>query len=238
MKYRAVLFDFYWTLAYTAETGLGEKAAALAAQAGADPASWKAAWRGTVGVSMRGEVSLLGRVRLSLAEAGAQRSDGALVEELAGLMNARSVPRFYPDVRESLAAVRARGYKMGLVSNIASYRVNWLAEFEIGQCFDALVLSCEMGALKPARAMYLSAAERLCAAPHECVFVDDVPPYVAGAKALGMAGVRINRFGSEERYAHEEPTDIAPDLSIEGLGELLDWLPARAGEPGDGGKAT
>ena len=114
MKCRAVLFDFYWTLAYTAETGLGEKAAALAAEAGADPAAWKAAWRGTVGTSMRGEVSLLGRVRLSLAEAGAQRSDGALVEELAGLMDARSVPRLYPDVRDSLAEVRTRDYRMRL----------------------------------------------------------------------------------------------------------------------------
>jgi putative hydrolase of the HAD superfamily len=238
MSYRAVLFDFYWTLAYTAETGLGEKAAVLAVQAGADPAAWKPAWRGAVGASMRGDLSLLGRVRLSLAEAGAQQSDGALVEEIAGLMDARSVPRLYPDVRDSLSEVRARGYRMALVSNIASYRVNWLTEFEIEQHFDALVLSCEMGTLKPAKEMYLSAAEKLGVQPDECVFVDDVPPYVAAAKALGMAGVRINRFGSEEPYAHEEPTDVVPDLSIERLSQLLSWLPAKAEEPPHGATGT
>jgi len=229
MPHRAVIFDFYWTLVYEAETGLGEQAAALAAEAGADAQAWRRAWRSTVEASMRGDVSLLGRVQMALERAGAGRHDGVLVEDLAGLMGARSVPRLYPDVRESLSQVRARGYKTGLVSNIAAYRANWLTEFELAHYFDALVLSCETGMLKPEREMYLTAAQRLGIPPEECVFVDDVPPYVAAAKAVGMTGVRINRFDSEEPYAEEEHTNVVPDLSIKELRELLEWLPETAG---------
>jgi putative hydrolase of the HAD superfamily len=230
MIYRAVLFDLYWTLLYEGETGLGEQAAALAAQAGADAETWRNAWNGTIGASMRGEVSLLGRVRISLERAGAGRCDGALAEELAGLMGARRVPRLYPDVRESLSEVRCRGYRMALISNIATYRVHWLSEFDLDQYFEALVLSCEQGMLKPQREMCLAAVDHLDVTPEECVFVDDMPSYVAGAKAVGMTGVRINRFDSEDRYAHEEPPEAVPDLSIQGLAQLLEWLPPRAGE--------
>ena len=74
------------------------------------------------------------------------------------------------------------------------------------------------------------AAQRLGVAPEEYVFVDDVPPYVAGAKAVGMTGVRINRFGSEEPYLEHGSPQTAPDLSIENLAELLEWLPETAGE--------
>lgn len=228
---RAVVFDFYWTLAYEEETGVGERAEALAAQAGADEEAWRRAWHSTVEASMRGEVSLLGRVRMALQKAGAAERDGTLVEDLAGLMNARSMPRLYPDVRACLSELQERGYELGLVSNIATYRANWIEEFDLAEHFRAVVLSCEMGMLKPEREMYLAAARGLNLSAEECVFVDDVPSYVAGAKAVGMRGVRINRFDSEARYASDPHTEISPDLSIKELGELLQWLPVRAERP-------
>jgi HAD superfamily hydrolase (TIGR01509 family) len=229
MTYRAVIFDLYWTLLYTAKTGLEDQATALAAEAGAEPEAWRRAWHSMMEASFKGQVSLLERTRMALARAGAKHYDGELPEKLAGLMGARSIPRLYPDVREQLRKVRSRGFKLALLSNIAFYRVNWLKEFELAPHFDALVLSCEMGTMKPDPAMYLTAAERLGLSPQECVFVDDVPPYVAAAQAVGMAGVRINRFDSEEPYAHEDPTDVAPDLAIKDLSQLLEWLGTRRG---------
>ena len=229
--YRAVIFDLYWTLLYEAKTGLEERVTAVALEAGAEPEAWRRAWHSTMEASFKGQVSLLERTRMALARAGAKHCDGELPEKLAGLMGARSIPRLYPDVREELPKVRARGFKLALLSNIASYRANWLNEIELAPHFDTMVLSCEMGIMKPDRAMYLAAAERLGLAPQECVFVDDVPPYVAAAQAVGMAGIRINRFDSEKPYAHEEPTDVTPDLAIKDLSQLLEWLPPRAGAP-------
>jgi FMN phosphatase YigB (HAD superfamily) len=55
--------------------------------------------------------------------------------------------------------------------------------------FDALVLSHEVGARKP-RPEFFRHAQRLagCAA-EECLFIDDMPANVAGARALGWQGI-------------------------------------------------
>lgn len=143
----------------------------------------------------------------------------------------RHIPRLYRDTRETLAQLRARGYRLGLLSNCFGDEAHWPAEFELDCCFDAMVLSCVVGMAKPDPSIYRLAAERLGLPPQECVFVDDAPPYVAAAQAVGMTGVRINRFGSEELYADHEPTDVTPDLAIEDLSQLLEWLPPRAGAP-------
>lgn len=236
MKVRAVIFDLYWTLLYEEETGLLEQAMALVEQAGANRELWHEAWQHTLEASWRNELSLLGRAQQSLRQAGLGGRDGALAERLAGLMAARSVARLYPDVRESLAQVKEMGYHMGLVSNIASYRRWWLEELDLAPFFDATALSCEVGLMKPQAEIYLAAARRLGVSPRECVFVDDVPSYVAAAKGVGMTGVRINRFDSEEAYAEDEPTEVQPDLSIGHLGELLEWLPPPAAEDAGAGR--
>jgi putative hydrolase of the HAD superfamily len=231
VSFKAVIFDLYWTLLYEEETGLMDRAVALVAKAGADPEEWHKAWHQTLEPSWRNEVSLLGRARDSLKCAGAQVCDGELAEELAGLMAARSTPRLYGDVRESLAKVKEMGYTMGLISNISSHRAGWLREIELTPFFDMMALSCELGVAKPARAIYLAAAEGLGVKPEECVFVDDVPPYVQAARNLGMATVRINRFGSDDIYReYYDDLDFEADLRIEGLGELVAWLEAKRGD--------
>ncbi len=58
--------------------------------------------------------------------------------------------------------------------------------------------------------------------------MDDVPPYVQAARKLGMATVRINRFGSDDIYReYYDDLDFEADLRIEGLEELVKWLEER-----------
>ena len=52
-----------------------------------------------------------------------------------------------------------------------------------------MILSGEVGVRKPDPEIYLLAAERIGLAPEKCVFVDDIPVNVEGARALGMAGI-------------------------------------------------
>jgi glucose-1-phosphatase len=72
--------------------------------------------------------------------------------------------------------------------------------------FDALVLSHEVGARKP-RPEFFRHAERLagCAA-EECLFIDDLPANVAGARALGWQGV-----------VYARGTDLAAELEKVGV---------------------
>jgi glucose-1-phosphatase len=55
--------------------------------------------------------------------------------------------------------------------------------------FDRLVLSYEVGHIKPSAAFYLACAAAAGAEPEECVFIDDMPENVEGARAAGLVGV-------------------------------------------------
>jgi len=226
MIYKAVLFDLYDTLLYADEIGTRPDALALLAAAGIKAEDWDRAWTGTLPASLRGETTLLERVRIALKSAGSDDPARELTDQIAGLMYARSAPRVYPDVRPALADLRQRDYRLALVSNIAPYRMNWLAEFELERCFDALALSCELGALKPEPRIYLHAAKSISVLPRECVFVGDgMHGELDGCRGLGMTAVRLDRPVREDNG----PRDACYDLRIENLQELLDWLPARAG---------
>ena len=93
-----------------------------------------------------------------------------------------------PDER-MLAAVQAarnHGLKTAVLSNTWGRSVFFPDQFK---AFDAVVLSEHEGVRKPDPEIYLIAAKRLSEAPEACVFVDDVPRNVDGARAVGMAGV-------------------------------------------------
>ena len=55
--------------------------------------------------------------------------------------------------------------------------------------FDKLVLSYEVGHIKPSTAFYLACAEAAGADPGDCVFIDDLPENVEGARAAGLVGM-------------------------------------------------
>lgn len=80
-------------------------------------------------------------------------------------------------------------YKIGMLSNAGA---NWLdTMFEPWQValFDEVVLSYEVGAVKPQSVMYETAAIRLGVLPEETVFIDDIDVFVEAAKQYGMKGV-------------------------------------------------
>ena len=55
--------------------------------------------------------------------------------------------------------------------------------------FDRLVLSYEVGHIKPSAAFYLACAEAAGAEPGECVFIDDLMENIEGARAAGLVGL-------------------------------------------------
>ena len=55
--------------------------------------------------------------------------------------------------------------------------------------FDRLVLSYEVGHFKPSADFYLACAGAAGASPTDCVFIDDLPENVEGARSAGLIGV-------------------------------------------------
>jgi putative hydrolase of the HAD superfamily len=128
-----------------------------------------------------------------------------------------------PGVRETLAALRARGLHLGIVSNIDDdqFRAIW-AQLGIGDFFHATTTSEEARSCKPDPGIYrlaLTKAPGVEAA--EVMFVGDSPRHdFAGAKPLGMRTAWI-----QERPA-ELPAALRPDHVIREIPELVQVIGA------------
>jgi len=93
---------------------------------------------------------------------------------------------------EILAELRARGVPLYALSN-------WSAEtfpiaqkrFEFLQWFDGIFLSAEARAIKPHPRIYQHFFEAFAIAPDQTIFIDDLPPNVAAAAALGMHAIHF-----------------------------------------------
>lgn len=90
-----------------------------------------------------------------------------------------------------LKELKASGdYKIGMLSNVGR---GWMSDFftdsELGELFDDVVLSSDVGLSKPAPRIFEIIAERLGVQPGECVMIDDRQNNIDGAIATGMKGI-------------------------------------------------
>jgi putative hydrolase of the HAD superfamily len=133
-------------------------------------------------------------------EAG-ELSEEAFVRELHRLGKLRCTPEvtvaafediFTPNEEVcALIPLLSGNFKLLLGSNTnALHSRRFVKQFEdVLAHFDALVLSHEIGVRKPKRAFF-EHCQRLAACPSEdCLFIDDLPANVAGARALGWHGI-------------------------------------------------
>ncbi len=64
---------------------------------------------------------------------------------------------------------------------------------------DAVVLSCEVGSMKPYPEIYVTALEDLGVAAADAVFIDDQPTFCLGAESVGVRPIQIARDGQAVR---------------------------------------
>ena len=91
----------------------------------------------------------------------------------------------------ALAGGLARDYRLGLLSDTDPLHWGHISRAYpvIPQLFSKPSLSYEIGALKPDPATYADAVRKIGLQPQECVFIDDLPGNIAGARAAGLHGI-------------------------------------------------
>ncbi|HEY0938376.1 MAG TPA: HAD-IA family hydrolase [Trebonia sp.] len=145
--------------------------------------------RNTVAQAFAEALELSGIVpRPELTRALAERSRELLLK--AG--------RLYDDVLPFLRSAREHGVRVAIVSNCDENTRDLLDELGVTALADALVLSCEVHAAKPAAKIYTAALHQLRVRPEQALFVDDNAGFCAGAQDLGIAAVRIDRRDEAE----------------------------------------
>lgn len=130
-------------------------------------------------------------------------------------------------VRETLEALRAQGFHVGMVSNVDDDQLAHMLELcRLAPYFDSILSSEQARSCKPDPAIFVEALRRAGCAPHEALFVgDSLQQDIAGANRAGLRSVLI--WSDPQREPpHGEPQ---PQHVIRQIPELLDLL-RRGGE--------
>jgi len=91
---------------------------------------------------------------------------------------------------EILPALREH-YCLGLLSNANDDLRQMLIErWQIADLFDDMIISAEVGLLKPDRRIYELAIQRLGVQAGEALFIDDMPVNVEGAQIAGLQAIQ------------------------------------------------
>ncbi|HEU5182658.1 MAG TPA: HAD-IA family hydrolase [Candidatus Polarisedimenticolia bacterium] len=119
--------------------------------------------------------------------------------------------KVYPEVFDTLAALKRRGLEMAVVSNWDSRLPALLRELGLRRHFGPLIVSAIEGAEKPDARLFRLAADRAGVRPAEVLHVGDrLREDVQGAFGAGFAGLAIDRSAA----------------GGEALDKVLDWLDA------------
>ena len=93
-------------------------------------------------------------------------------------------------------------YSTALLSNaFTNLRYMLNSVWKIADAFDDLIISAEVGLIKPDKRIYQLTVERLDVEPSDAVFIDDFQHNIDGAKAVGLFALRF-----------QNPTQIRADL--------------------------
>ena len=127
----------------------------------------------------------------------------------------------FSDAAGTLTALRASGFKLGLITN-GSLRMQSrkIERLGVGQMFDAIAISDAEGVSKPDPRIFHLTLQRLNIAPVHAIYVGDRPDVdVGGARAAGLRAVwRRDPAMSPAVEADAEVGAMADLLPLLGIG--------------------
>jgi HAD superfamily hydrolase (TIGR01509 family) len=117
---------------------------------------------------------------------------------------------------------RRRGLSLALVTNAPRENVEAvLLALELREVFDEVVLSDEVGNVKPDPAPYRAALERLGVAPAEALAFEDSTSGIASAVGAGIPTVGIASTQARETLEEARAFMVAEHFADPELGKLL-----------------
>jgi 2-haloacid dehalogenase len=139
---------------------------------------------------------------------------GGIPPDLRGkLLAAYRTMEPYPEVREVLSALRAKGAKLAILSNGDP---DMLAEAvraaKLEGVLDDVLSVSTAGVFKPSTSVYRLVTDRYGCKPQDISFQSSNRWDIAGAKAFGFHCVWINRINAPDEYPEMKPDHVARDL--------------------------
>jgi putative hydrolase of the HAD superfamily len=221
----AVLFDLYDTLARPDGAMLDAGRLRLAERAGVEVVRLRKEWQRTYLARSLGTLGGMEDELRDMLTACDLTPTVAVLAELAALEYAtwRDSVRLFEDSLPALEWLRRDGYRLGIVSNCSCQAGAVVDPLGLREAVDTMVLSCEVGLMKPDPAIYTLAMERLGTTPERTLLVDDLPENLDAARSIGMKTALIVRYDPALEATSDHP--VLPSLYR--LGTLFDSPLAR-----------
>ncbi|HTV72269.1 MAG TPA: HAD family hydrolase [Candidatus Acidoferrales bacterium] len=128
----------------------------------------------------------------------------------------------FPGALELLGSLRARGLKLGLITNgFAETHREKITLLRLDDAFDEIFIADEVGLMKPDRRIFEHACRRLGTSPERAAMVGDrFDRDVRGGQAAGLYTVWFNPHG------HRVPEGaLPPDAVVAGIAAVPAALP-------------
>lgn len=227
MTIAAVIFDFFGTLTPGTPGAIWDQHAALsAAPLGIPAATWGRALGESWEERATGRLGDLAETFRALAiRCGTEPDPETLAAACAARRDSQlELFKFRPDAERTLAALRAHGVRIGVLSDCTVELSEAWPALPIASLVRARVLSCEEGRLKPDPVLFRLVAERLDVAPGQCLYVGDGGGHeLSGAKACGMAPYMLRAGDWHDNLVHNRE-DTWPGPYLTSLTEVLPLL--------------
>ncbi len=224
MKYHAVVFDLFGTLAHNfSSSGYGDALAQMASALSLPSDDFRRAWFETSRERNTGaSQSCLGDVEHICRKLGATADEGQVqVAVEARLDYIRHVMTPQPDAIEVLSSLKGQGFKTGLISDCSHEIPTVWPQTPFAPLFDTAVFSCLVGMRKPDPRIYQLAVERLDVRPEQCTYVGDGGSQeLSGALAVGMHPVLV-RFDADSAEPHLTSREAWDGPEVSSLTEIL-----------------
>jgi putative hydrolase of the HAD superfamily len=227
MKYLAVIFDLFGTLADNFSTreydeALAEMATILSLRFDDFKKGWYSSSKARNPLAPQGIDDRVAYICTELAERREpeqiRRAAGARYDYIRRVMKPR------PESIEVISYIKKQGHKIGLISDCSDeIPVIW-PETPLAPLFDAAVFSCVAGFRKPDPRIYSLAMEKLSVPPQSCLYIGDGGSQeLSGALKAGMNPVLI-RLDAESNEEHLSSRERWNGQTVRSLKEILDLI--------------
>jgi HAD superfamily hydrolase (TIGR01549 family) len=106
--------------------------------------------------------------------------------------------KMFDDVIEALKYYRSQGFKIGIISNLATPYADPVYRFGFDKLVDALIFSFEVGFRKPDKQIFQIACDKVGVLPEEALMIgDSLKNDYEGAINFGMKALWLNRFNKD-----------------------------------------
>lgn len=172
-------------------------------------ASWEASEVGDLRRQWEIESTILDRL-------GIKENRRRIFERVTAAFRDPASYRLFPEVPDTLLALRDRGYTLAIVSNWDWHLPVLCRDLNLTPYFDAIITSARVGRAKPHRQIFHVALSETGAEPERTLHVgDSYDADIVGAQGVGIPGVLVDRAGTANTDGH---------FTIRSLDELLSLL--------------